>query len=70
MHYAYAFDADTFGHVFERPRASGLQYGDHNAVPDNMQGPGRSTGARGQTYSVYFHDPTGHLLEIITYDAP
>ena len=28
----------------------------------------RSTGIHGATDSVYFHEPGGHLLEILTYD--
>jgi catechol-2,3-dioxygenase len=33
-----------------------------------MRGPGRSSGVHGDTDSVYFHDPSGNILEILTYD--
>jgi hypothetical protein len=33
-----------------------------------MQGPGLSSGIPGATDSVHFHDPSGHLLRILTYD--
>jgi hypothetical protein len=33
-----------------------------------MRGPGRSSRVHEATASVYFHDPSGHILEILTYD--
>ncbi len=34
-----------------------------------IEGPVPRQGARGQGTSVYFHDPDGSLLELISYDA-
>ena len=34
-----------------------------------MRGPGMTQGARGMGKAVYFRDPTGHMLEIKTYDS-
>jgi len=67
-HFAFGMDRATFESTFERIRQSGITYGDGPSNPDNMHGPGRSTGVHGNTDSVYFHDPSGHLLEILTYD--
>jgi catechol 2,3-dioxygenase-like lactoylglutathione lyase family enzyme len=67
-HLAFAMDRTTFDQTFERIRAAGITYGDGPHRSDNMQGPGRSSGVHGRTDSVYFHDPSGHILEILTYD--
>jgi catechol 2,3-dioxygenase-like lactoylglutathione lyase family enzyme len=68
-HLAFGMDRITFDAAFERIRASGGTYGDGPSNPTNMRGPGRSSGVHGDTDSVYFHDPSGHILEILTYDA-
>lgn len=69
-HFAFSMAGPEFEEVFRRLREAGHAYGDGPGDPDNMRGPGRSTGARGVTTSVYFRDPNGHLLEIVTYDSP
>lgn len=67
-HLAFRMDRITFEATFERIRASGGTYGDGPSNATNMRGPGRSSGVHGATDSVYFHDPSGHILEILTYD--
>ena len=67
-HLAFAMDRERFEQIFERLESGGYTYGDGPSWMDNMRGPGRSTGTHGTTYSVYFHDPSGHQLEIITYE--
>jgi catechol 2,3-dioxygenase-like lactoylglutathione lyase family enzyme len=67
-HLAFRMDRATFDATFERIRNSGGTYGDGPSSPTNMRGPGRSGGVHGDTDSVYFHDPSGHILEILTYD--
>ena len=66
-HYAFAMDRAQFDQSFQAIKAAGIPYGDGPRDTANMRGPGISTGARGETLSVYFSDPSGHLLEIITY---
>ncbi|MGA7270616.1 MAG: VOC family protein [Acidimicrobiia bacterium] len=68
-HLAFAMDRDTFEETFARIRSADLAYGDGPSRPRNNKGPGRSSGVHGATDSVYFHDPSGHLLEILTYDV-
>jgi catechol 2,3-dioxygenase-like lactoylglutathione lyase family enzyme len=63
-------DRVTFEATFARIRRSGTPFGDSPAAPTSMRGPGRSLGVHGATDSVYFHDPNGHILEILTYDDP
>jgi catechol 2,3-dioxygenase-like lactoylglutathione lyase family enzyme len=61
QHYAFLIGEDDFDEIFGRIRERGLQ---HWADPGQSQ-PGRinhNDGGRG----VYFEDPDGHLLEIIT----
>jgi len=67
-HLAFALDRGTFDATFDRIKSAGISYGDGPSRPRSKKGPGRSTGVHGATYSVYFHDPSGHLLEILTYD--
>lgn len=61
QHYAFLISEDEFNEIFARIGAKGLQYwadpGQHRTGEIN-----RSDGGRG----VYFEDPDGHLLEIIT----
>ena len=61
QHYAFLISEEAFDAVSDRIRARGL---DHWADPARTQ-PGRINrhdGGRG----VYFEDPDGHLLEVIT----
>jgi len=66
-HFAFAMDADEFETIFQRIKDAGLAYGDSPWTVGNMQGPGRTHGARGPGKAVYFRDPSDHLLEIKTY---
>lgn len=68
-HLAFGMDRAGFDATFDRIRASGTPYGDGPSTPTNMRGPGRSGGVHGATESVYFRDPSGHLLEILTYET-
>ncbi|WP_211465781.1 VOC family protein [Collimonas silvisoli] len=61
QHYAFLIGEDDFDQIFARIRDRGLQYwadpGKHRTGEIN-----RNDGGRG----VYFEDPDGHLLEVIT----
>jgi catechol 2,3-dioxygenase-like lactoylglutathione lyase family enzyme len=61
QHYAFLINEDDFDPIFERIRARGLQYwadpGKHRAGEIS-----RNDGGRG----LYFDDPDGHLLELLT----
>ena len=61
QHYAFLVDERDFDEIFERIRARGLSYW---ADPGQTQRGqiNRHDGGRG----LYFEDPNGHLLEIIT----
>lgn len=61
QHYAFLVPEDNFDAIFERLRRSGVTY----YADPAMQRPGRinhNHGGRG----VYFLDPAGHGLEVIT----
>jgi len=61
QHYAFLIDEEDFDGVFGRVRAASVTY---YADPFLRQ-PGEvnhNYGGRG----VYFHDPDGHLLEVVT----
>jgi catechol 2,3-dioxygenase-like lactoylglutathione lyase family enzyme len=61
QHYAFLIDDDDFDPIFDRVRDRGLEYwaGPHRAQPGQIN---QHDGGRG----VYFPDPDGHMLEIIT----
>ena len=67
-HLAFAMSPDEFAATFRRVREAGIAYGDAFDAVGNMRGPGASDGARGATKSVYFFDPSQHLIEIACYE--
>lgn len=67
-HLAFGMDRRTFDATFARIKKSGTPFGDGPSTPTSMRGPGRSSGVHGKSDSVYFHDPSGHILEILTYE--
>ena len=60
-HYAFKVGDEEFDAIFGRIREEGLSYGSGPRSADNME-INRRDGGRG----VYFHDPDGHLLELLT----
>ena len=63
MHYAFKVSDEQFDEIFDRIKAGHIKYG---SAPDS-QGDSKINhihGGRG----VYFKDPNGHVLEIITTD--
>ena len=60
-HYAFKVDEQEFDAIFERIRGEKVPYGSGPRSPDDMQ-IGQRRGGRG----VYFRDPSGHLLEVLT----
>ena len=72
QHFAFSVDGDEFDAIFERIKDAGVSYG--NATDGygrdlNMKGPDLEAGARGDGKSLYFDDPSGHRVEIITYSG-
>ena len=61
QHYAFLVSDDEFGEIFGRIRARGVPYwaDPHKARPGQVND---YDGGQG----VYFEDPDGHLLEVIT----
>jgi catechol 2,3-dioxygenase-like lactoylglutathione lyase family enzyme len=60
-HYAFLVDDRAFDEIFGRLKAEDVRYGSGPSAPDNGQINTR-LGGRG----LYFRDPDGHLLEIMT----
>lgn len=63
QHYAFKVNDEEFDAIFGRIKAEGRAYGSHPDNPTNGE-INRWGGGRG----VYFHDPNGHLLELLTRD--
>jgi len=70
INYAFAMEPDEFEEAFQRIKDAKIPYEDSPLAQDNMQGPGLSLGTRGDSEGVYFKGPSGHLLEIQTYQQP
>jgi catechol 2,3-dioxygenase-like lactoylglutathione lyase family enzyme len=60
-HYAFKVDEAEFDAIFDRVKAEGIAYGSGPRSRTDMQINHRH-GGRG----VYFDDPNGHVLEILT----
>lgn len=60
-HYAFQVSEAEFDAIFGRLEAEGLRYGSGPFTAEDMQ-INRRNGGRG----VYFRDPAGHLLELLT----
>jgi len=60
-HYAFHVGDDEFDAIFARVREAGLAYGSEPGNPENRK-LNDWNGGRG----VYFRDPNGHLLELLT----
>ena len=62
-HYAFKVSEPEFDEIFGRIKEAGLEYG---------SGPRSSTDMETNTWNggrgVYFRDPNGHLLELLTQD--
>jgi catechol 2,3-dioxygenase-like lactoylglutathione lyase family enzyme len=60
-HYAFKVGEAEFDAIFARIEVAGIPYGSGPFSPEDMK-INRRGGGRG----CYFHDPSGHLLELLT----
>ena len=60
-HYAFMVSEPEFEAIFGRIKEDGVAYGSGPSNPDNMKVNERRGGK-----GLYFRDPNGHLLEIMT----
>ena len=63
QHYAFKVAEQEFDEIFERLKRENIPYGSGPFEPENMS-INHLYGGRG----VYFRDPGGHLLEMLTAD--
>lgn len=66
-HLAFAMSRREFEEVFRTVREVGIEFGDSFRSVGTMKGPGEEPGARGPGASLYFFDPSKHLIEIRHY---
>lgn len=62
-HYAFKVTETEFDEIFKRMKDENVKYGSGPMEPENMN-INHNYGGRG----VYFRDPDGHLLEMLTAD--
>ncbi len=63
QHYAFKVSEEEFDQIFGRLKDEGLVFGSGPFAPEDME-INHWNGGRG----VYFRDPNGHLLELLTRD--
>jgi catechol 2,3-dioxygenase-like lactoylglutathione lyase family enzyme len=66
-HYAFAVSRAEFERISARIRAAGIDHGPTFDAVGSNTGPGEESGARGLAPTLYFKDPSQHLLEIRSY---
>ena len=64
QHYAFKVGEPEFEQIFARIRAEGISYGSGPFTPEDGE-----TNSWGGGRGVYFRDPNGHLLELLTVDT-
>jgi catechol 2,3-dioxygenase-like lactoylglutathione lyase family enzyme len=69
-HFAFAVSRIEFEQIFNRIKSAGVEFGPtfDSVGSDAGAGPGEESGARGMAPTLYFRDPSRHLLEIRTYE--
>lgn len=60
-HYAFKVSEEEFDQIFRRIQEEGIAYGSGPRALDDM-----SINRRGGGRGVYFCDPNGHILELLT----
>lgn len=63
-HYAFKVSEEEFDAIFGRIREEGIPYGSKPHSPDDGK-----INHRGGGRGVYFHDPNGHILELLTVNS-
>ena len=66
-HYAFSVSQTEFQQIFSRIKDAGIAYGPTFDSVGTNAGPGEECGARGCAPTLYFNDPSKHLLEIRSY---
>ena len=62
-HYAFKVSEEEFDTIFERIQAEGIPHGSEPFSREDMK-----INHRGGGRGVYFDDPDGHILELLTVD--
>ena len=68
-HYAFSVSKSEFDEIFERVKDAAIDYGPTFDSVGTNTGPGVEAGALGDAPTLYFNDPSKHLIEIRTYDV-
>jgi catechol 2,3-dioxygenase-like lactoylglutathione lyase family enzyme len=68
QHFAFSMSKVEFDGVVRCLIKAEISYGDNFDTVGTNTGPGKSHGSGKNANSIYFRDPSGHMLEIMHYD--
>jgi len=69
IHYAFSMGRTSFNEIYGRLKRLRVPFGNGPHSRDNGQPPAKWAGAKGMADALYFDDPSGHIIEIRTYEA-
>jgi len=68
IHYAFCMGRQSFNEIHARLKSLNVPFGNAPHSRGNDQLPAKWPGAQGMADALYFNDPSGHILEIRTYE--
>lgn len=69
IHYAFCMARKSFGEIHAHLKRLHIPFGNGPHSRDNGLPPAKWAGAKGIADALYFDDPSGHIIEIRTYDT-
>ncbi len=69
IHYAFSMERPLFNDIHVRLQRLNIPFGNGPHSRENGEPPAKWAGARGMADALYFDDPSGHIIEIRTYDT-
>jgi glyoxylase I family protein len=69
IHYVFCMGRKTFNEIYARLKSLNIPFGNGPYSRDNGQPPVKWPDAKGIADALYFDDPSGHIIEIRTYEA-
>jgi glyoxylase I family protein len=69
IHYVFCMGRKTFNEIHAGLKRMNIPFGNGPHSRDSGQSPAKWAGAKGMADALYFNDPSGHIIEIRTYEV-